>query len=571
MNKFTKFGLTLRQFLFLFSAVLLIVILLQLRNLNETKNTAVQYELDETYQVTEMINRCINDWMTNVRGTMLVMSGRKDIFTGDNTEEITAFLENYARMNANLIRAIYIKQNNGTILSSKSTLYKIRGNETLKELMGEWSDFHGGIWWSEPYQSNVSGETVAFGFPVSQAYQNYSGMIVVEINIEYLHSQIKTVIPGNNISYALLSREGNSIVFENPSDMIKTETGHFPLEIEFSQLQEMAGSKNGQWIYSENNHSLKWLKSNRNNLNWQVVIIRNKDIVNDTMKNIYLTFYLNLLLYIILIAVGTFGLSFYFNAPIRRIASKLDKIRDLNHLKEIDVKKQDELGRLVESFNLMIKRIHFVEKKNKEYELKMLQSQIGPHFLYNTLACVDSLAKQNQLEEVNQTIKSLIRLLSYSFDKTADMVLLEDELNCLDSYITIQKVRYGDIFDYSTDVSEEIRHNKVLKLTLQPFVENAIFHGLAPKKERGLVKIKAFERNNKLIIVIKDNGVGMDRATCRSVLQQKQGKKLHDRFSSIGIANVHERIRINFGEKSGIRISSLPGKGTIVIITMQKD
>ncbi|WJH34912.1 sensor histidine kinase [Paenibacillus sp. CC-CFT747] len=211
-----------------------------------------------------------------------------------------------------------------------------------------------------------------------------------------------------------------------------------------------------------------------------------------------------------------------------------------------------------------------MEERKKELELKMLQSQIAPHFLYNTLACIGSLARQHRTEEVKETIRSLVGVLSFSFDKSSEFVTVEEELAGLHQYMQIQKTRYGEKFEFVSEVDPDVLSSPILKLTLQPIVENAIFHGIVPNTQtpNGRITLRASVRRGRLRFLIRDNGVGIEPERLARVLTERTGRASKERFTGIGMANVHDRLRLHYGAPYGLRIGSVKGCGTVVSITI---
>lgn len=235
-------------------------------------------------------------------------------------------------------------------------------------------------------------------------------------------------------------------------------------------------------------------------------------------------------------------MSRYFTSPIRTLVQKMDHSRDFTVIFPLTTTRKDEIGKLYSSYKAMLNRIHFlikeikeIEERKKETELKILQSQIAPHFIYNTLACVISLAKQNKTQEVVQTIKSLVSLLSFSIDRISSIVKLQDELEMLRMYVQIQKVRYGDKISFIEDCDPKTLNCPILKLTLQPIVENAIFHGLAPQKKSGTIIIRTSRHKDKVQIHIRDNGMGMTQEVANGLLQENLHQMDKSRFTSIGL------------------------------------
>ena len=195
----------------------------------------------------------------------------------------------------------------------------------------------------------------------------------------------------------------------------------------------------------------------------------------------------------------------------------------------------------------------------------MYQNQIGPHFLRNTLYCIASLLRQERIKDAEVAIKSLAGLLSYSFDNSNPIVSLSQEINSLEKYLDIQKVRYGDMFSTNIEVRKNAANCKILKFILQPLVENAIMHGLPAVAEgQGRIGIRVCRYKDLLVIFVGDNGCGMSKAQMDEALNHKHNENQKNRYSGIGIANIAERIRLQYGEAYGVKIYSSIGKGTVI-------
>ena len=231
----------------------------------------------------------------------------------------------------------------------------------------------------------------------------------------------------------------------------------------------------------------------------------------------------------------------------------MDEIDDLTH-------------RLLESNT----RLYEAELVKKQSELAYLQSQINPHFLYNTLESINGIAAEEGGDKIFNITKALALVFRYSI-KGTDMVPLREELTIIKSFIYIQKIRFGNRFEVKYHFPEEILECKVPKMILQPIVENAIFHGIEPRIGEGLLQLKGEISGNMILLSIKDNGMGMEAEKLRLIkesLSAQQGftGKNNDRTVNIGMANVNNRIKLNYGNEYGIMIKSEPGIGTEVVI-----
>ncbi|UJF36450.1 sensor histidine kinase [Paenibacillus hexagrammi] len=239
----------------------------------------------------------------------------------------------------------------------------------------------------------------------------------------------------------------------------------------------------------------------------------------------------------------------------------------------VDIENTNEIGKLARSFNLMIYKIKELmqqivyEQENKRMsELKALQAQIKPHFLYNTLDSIIWMAETGKLNEVVSMTSALAKLLRSSISKGGELVTIAVELEQIRHYLTIQQIRYRNKFTYSIDVPEELYQAKILKLVLQPLVENAIYHGMKHKAELGHIRITGQRKHNTIELAVVDDGVGMTEEKARTILSER--KPVPDGFTSsgVGVQNVHERIELYFGVGYGLSFESELDEGTTVTI-----
>ena len=231
--------------------------------------------------------------------------------------------------------------------------------------------------------------------------------------------------------------------------------------------------------------------------------------------------------------------------------------------------RRDEIGLLYTSYNTMIRRIqelmtNQVEKQKQLNiaEVKALQAQINPHFLYNALNTVKSLAKLNDIPEITTIVTRLGQLLRSSFETGEEITTVRDSLELIRGYLEIQKIRFKDKLAYRLDIPEELHDRPILKFALQPLVENAIVHGLENKVEPGTVSVTGALREGSLEFVITDDGVGFDLSLLETLQERKE---------SIGIRNVQRRIQLCCGAPYGLDMESRPGEGTRVELRLPAD
>lgn len=265
-----------------------------------------------------------------------------------------------------------------------------------------------------------------------------------------------------------------------------------------------------------------------------------------------------------------------FTGPIMKLSSLMKKVQNGDFSVRFNTLcASEEVKQLGESFNIMIDRINQLmelvykeQKKKREAELKALQEQIKPHFLYNTLDTIQWMAKEYHAQDIVDMVKAMSSFFRVSLSKGKEYITLEVELSMIKSYLDIQSYRYEGMFHFYIDCEDEIKNCKVLRLTLQPIVENALYHGIKEADtEDGIIDIKCIKENeNTILVIVEDNGAGMSQETCDQLNKAfNESEHPHD-LKFYGTLNVNERIRITYGEDYGLKVYRRKQGGTRVEI-----
>nr|WP_238358032.1 sensor histidine kinase [Cohnella zeiphila] len=234
----------------------------------------------------------------------------------------------------------------------------------------------------------------------------------------------------------------------------------------------------------------------------------------------------------------------------------------------------DEIERLTQSLLETNAALYGTEIEKRKSELAFLRSQINPHFLYNTLESITGMAVVKGQAEIKTMTRSLSTIFRYSI-KGADRVPLREEIRIVESYVSIQRIRFEDRFEVRYEVSEEAASFPVPRMILQPLVENAVYHGFEPTIRPGALTIGAdVDEAGTLIVRVEDDGVGMPPDRLEAI-RARLAEPLADLLDtgekkSIGLVNVGNRIRMMYGDASGLRIESVPGEGTRVVLTISE-
>ncbi len=260
--------------------------------------------------------------------------------------------------------------------------------------------------------------------------------------------------------------------------------------------------------------------------------------------------------------------------PITRLESQMKKVESGDFDISVEESGEDEVKRLSRTFNLMIARIKQLMEQNireqeelRKSELKALQAQINPHFLYNTLDSIVWMNENRKYEGVTVMVNALAKFFRISISKGNEIVTVADELEHARSYLTIQQIRYKKDFEFHFEVDPAVLPRKTLKLILQPIIENAIYHGVANLQEKGEIHITAAASEGETLFLVSDNGYGIKPETLKGILKREPK---HEQ-SSVGLKNVNERIKLYFGEDYGVQIESELEKGTTVTIRIPAD
>lgn len=314
---------------------------------------------------------------------------------------------------------------------------------------------------------------------------------------------------------------------------------------------------------------------------WKIVCLISYDSI---LESIYEVEKYSLLIIGLSVVIAFIFVLLFSNTLTKRLkmlVRNMGKIRDGKFDVFISYEEKDEIGELSRSFKNMIDRINVLisevyiaemhvkdlEIKRQEAEMNALQSQINPHFLFNTMESIRmNLLKKRDLETAD-IVEGFARLLRKSIDWGRDHVTLQHELELVDIYLRIQKFRYRDKLEYAINIEEALLSASIPKFTLQPIVENAIYHGIEMKEGKGRLVIDASLQENALVICVQDDGVGMDMDSLEQIRRKLAGEG-GQIGRSIGMSNVHQRLQLYYGKQYGIEVESRINEGTTVIIRL---
>ena len=306
-------------------------------------------------------------------------------------------------------------------------------------------------------------------------------------------------------------------------------------------------------------------------VNWTVVDLVRREALERDAHSVKQGIGFITLVSLLVGALISFVTARIFLAPIESIKESMRKLTSGDFSVSMDYHRNDEFKDVASTFNLMVDNLKrymndLISQQHqiKKIELAMLQAQISPHFLYNTLNSIIYLSNNHENEKVTALTSDLVVLLKSTIGETHSTVSLQQELDTAQKYINIQNIRYGRQIRTSIYVAPQAQDSLILKMILQPIIENAIVHGIAPMKGEGLIFISVIRMQEQLCIEVTDNGIGMEESQIRNLLNSDT--KGH--FSSIALPNVEQRIQLLYGSEYGLSITSAPGMGTSVEILL---
>ncbi|GGH23924.1 sensor histidine kinase [Paenibacillus segetis] len=390
------------------------------------------------------------------------------------------------------------------------------------------------------------------------------GVLVIDVNFRTIDQLGQKVSLGKKGYVYIIDAVGN-MVYHPQQQLIYAG-------LKYENLESVLNYKYGSYLdYADGEQRIITIRT-VNPTGWKIVGVAYADEFLTTRRELSDFIIWFLIIVIIAVLIVNIYISAKISQPIRKLERSAYMVEKGNFQTNVYVSGAYEVEQLSKRFNLMLRRIRELmdqiiqeQEAKRKSELDVLQSQINPHFLYNTLNSVTRLAELGRSEEVVTTITSLSRFFRISLSSGSHIITVQAELEHVRHYLIIQTIRFKNKFDYEIICEDEVLECLTLKLILQPLVENAIHHGIENSPEKGFIGIYVSAEDDKLIIRIKDNGVGMSEEKLKKIFSSvsKSGGG-----SGVGVRNVQERISLYYGKTFGLQFESEQEEGTTVTITI---
>ena len=396
------------------------------------------------------------------------------------------------------------------------------------------------------------------------------GVLLVDLKFNRINELCRSLAIGEKGYDFIIDSQGN-YVFHPTQQLVYNNLRTEPIK-EILELMEQSDQRN----YREGDRY--FMVETSGLTGWNIVsVTHDSDIVTD-WRYVQIIYALIGLILFLVVGLATNRISSGITKPVRKLQDIMKTVETGEFHLVGTIKGTDEIRELAHDFDIMVGRIReLVEANTREQELKRksdlkaLQAQINPHFLYNTLDSIIWMGEMGQNKEVVKMTSALSKLFRISISKGHEIITIRDEIAHVQSYLTIQGMRYQDKFNYLIDIDSELHDQPILKISLQPLVENAIYHGIKETDGKGFIKIRGFTENDVIIIKIQDNGKGMNRNELEELIKGIEiSPESRPKLSrqGMGLRNVHQRIRLYFGESYGLSCESSSGEGTTISIAI---
>ncbi|MFC3343390.1 cache domain-containing sensor histidine kinase [Paenibacillus abyssi] len=397
--------------------------------------------------------------------------------------------------------------------------------------------------------------------------QQVQGVVLIDLKIRVIAEAAKDV---------RLGKTGYLTIMDDRGEMIYSPSEPYITNIPKEWLDE---NPSGSFSKQVEGRKLQFLFRTSSFTNWTAVgVFSTEGSVFEVQE---IRFYvISFVFFVCLLgSAASLYLSHSISRPIGQLMSFMDKAESGDMTVRYWGSRTDEVGQLGRSYNNMLTQVNKLisltelqERQKREAELKSLQAHIKPHFLYNTLDTIHWMARKKGADDVAEVVDALSRLFRIGLSKGNDMITIIDEFEHIHSYLKIQHTRYRDKLNYSVQIAESVQELSVLKLLLQPIVENAIYHGIKERRGPGHILISAEEQDGNLVIRVEDDGKGMSEEQLKLLRRKLADSITEDEVneekdsSGYGIMNVQARINLTFGDPYGLSIESELGQGTTVTI-----
>ncbi|MFK7695569.1 sensor histidine kinase [Paenibacillus sp. HJGM_3] len=559
-------SLPVKLFLICFAFVLSCIVLI-----SQLSYRFIQKEIraNDTYYTTQILDKVDQYLSVNFSSFQTILFSAETSVRAnlDNPDVIKTQLRELYTLNSSYVSNVYlIKSDMSIVGGSVPTRIFDEPQPERQPLFDAAAKARLTTFVSEPYKSRYSGWTVTMVRYLTNSPT--PAAIAVDLDLHSIEDALFKINRDEQMNLALITSAGSIVAGF-------TDTHGYP-DVENRSFS--IGTTRAEQIIKASGASLKLQTSagklvtvlNRptGKFNWFIVSINDESRLNTALKRLE-TYYLVLLLAgLLLSSLISYLIAKYIRKPLYYLKTKMNLVEQGDLGIKISINRTDEFGDLSRAFDRMlrqivelIRRLEINSELQRKLEIQVLQSQINPHFLYNTLGSISNVIRLGQLEKVDVVIYSLISLLEYGISDASEQVALRQELDNVADYLAIQNIRYNRHFELVKRIEDGLLDFPVFRMLLQPLVENSLFHGYNGGQIEGPIMIHAFREGPFVIVEVIDQGEGIDDDRIGQLLHADP-KPSEGGRPRIGLNNIHGRIRLHYGEQYGLQILSVPKRET---------
>ncbi|WP_197479919.1 sensor histidine kinase [Paenibacillus swuensis] len=400
-------------------------------------------------------------------------------------------------------------------------------------------------------------------YALEKLHIDYVGLLTLEVKVDEFKARLNELMLTPHTQYMIINDNAN-IVFQ---------AGGLGAGKDMSDVLGLNPYASDKGMFQANVNGMNTLISYKSigQLPWKMIMTSPVSELDSELTSFKNSMTITLLLCMVIAFLLAWLLSSHIARPIKKFINFMSYAKEGNFNISVEYRRKDEFAtmfnqynQLLQKINGLIEKLYVSEIKKKEAELKALQAQINPHFLYNTLDSVNWMALRHGAKDVSMMVTYLSDFFRLSLHDGDSIVLLEDEMKQIQSYLAIQQLRFQDKLNYEIRLDESLRGIFLPKLIVQPIVENAIEHGISQVRDKGYIEVSACQEGDSLVIRVKDNGAGADMDMMKEILDSEQTSK-----QSFGLRNVNQRIKQFYGDCYGVEACENEDQpGLTVLLTL---
>ncbi len=487
-------------------------------------------------------------------------------------DAIVSFLRGLEGRNQNVRFSVYVREEYPMMLSDRYIRYMgdLENASWYQNKQGRKIYFAPGV-----YLEKDKDQCIALVRDITEDddYAKVNSVLRMDISNNQIGKVLQNAVPTEN-GVVYLINEQNIVVSASSwqnLERLGLSGQELPEEYRYNAYLQEQGIRHTRLMGKQ----ISIRRSKIDNTDWEMImLIPQGDMVSE-VRWVLLMVFLVLVCFAVLVLVGVDIILSWMMRRISVLNAGIQNIDPENPRTRLNEDVSDEIGQLYGSYNRMLDRIQQLldEKlqiglRLKSAELKALQAQINPHFLYNTLDMVNWLAYGGQMEEIHESVIALSKYYRLVLNKGQDTLTLREELQHVMYYVKIQNIRFAGKIRYVEHVDPQLQQLEVPKIILQPLVENAILHGIRETSEKsGTVRVTGFRSGEDIFLKVTDDGVGMDEETLKHIMDKGRTNS----HGGYGVRNVDARLRLTFGEEYGLQYTCIEGKGVCVTIRLPGD